>query len=151
MIAQGVNRPDVRTLILGFTAASRTAAETLLRHGQPTGSILVIARDEGQAAAAAAIGLRSEVGLEPAAATRHVGVTVVIIDIEDDASAEAWIGLVGSTAPAAQVLVRAAHPASVSRLIAAGASEAVCDASLAGKLLAETAIPERRPDNANAH
>ena len=57
MIDGSVNLARVRTFIIGFAAAARSAAEALLRQGQPSASLLIVTRNGDQAAAARSLGL----------------------------------------------------------------------------------------------
>jgi hypothetical protein len=135
--------PDVRTLIIGFSAAAESAARLLVRQGQPKRSIFVIARGAEQALAAATLGLRSVTGIDTATIERRLprGLNRVIVDVEDDALSEELIRRLASRVPGALIVARALLPGAVRRLIEAGAFQAFCDSSVAGRLLAATAFP----------
>jgi len=147
MIDGSVNPNAVRTLVIGFSAASQNAASRLVQQGQPIGSILVVANHPDQVALALSLGFRSEVAAVPAAIEEYLKQcpSKVIVDVQDDACAEELVRIVRRGVPRALVLVRAVSPQAVPRLLATGASEAFCDASIAGKLMAATALPPRHP------
>ena len=146
MIEARVNPANATTLIVGFSPAAATAAQTLLRRGQSRRSMFVVTNGKAQAAAAASLGLVSGTAGSFDAIGRHLGPALekVIVDVEDDVVAGSVVRLARSGAPEAVILVRACDPAAVARLMASGASQAFCDATIAGSLLADTAAEPRR-------
>ena len=69
----------------------------------------------------------------------------VIVDVGNDDIAETVIRLVRRRLPRTVIVVRGTTPGALARLLANGATEAFCDASIAGKLLAATAVTAPHP------
>jgi len=136
-----VHQTSLRTLIIGFSPATAIAASALIRQGQPKLSILVLAATSEQQTAARSLGLTCEVASHRREVGRHLKTvpSKVIIDV-DDIDAEGLVRAARSLAPQAHILVRAQRPGSVDRLMKGGASQIVCDGTLAGKMLAATVV-----------
>lgn len=132
---------QIRTLFIGFSAAAEVAANLLLRAGQSPQSIAVITARGNRADVALALGLIVEEARPTTTAVAqniHTHLTKVIVDPDDDGEAEDLVQLARLLAPAANIVVNVRQPQSVRRMLAAGASSAFCEGSIAGVLLAET-------------
>lgn len=138
----------IRTLFCGFGPAAQSAATFLLRHGQPASSMQVMEADPERSKAARSLGLSCGPWLygDTASLDRILtpNLTRIVVDLNDDAATERTIRRVRMNLPDAVVAVVLTAATAVPGALACGASIAVNEASIAGKLLAQAAVGSSR-------